>query len=76
MAGKSGMKWSPYKRKKRKLIQGLQKVYTRLKSEAVFDADVENCQILKDSIEFFKSMDSQHDWLDKKYCPICIIIKV
>lgn len=71
MAGKSGMKWSPYKRKKRKLLQGLQKIYTRLKAEAVFDADVENCQVLKESIEFFRSMDSQHDWYNKKYCPIC-----
>ena len=55
MAGKSGMKWSPYKLKKRRLLRDLQKVYGRLKDQAVFPIDDENCQVMKDALEFFQS---------------------
>ena len=37
MAGQKGMKWSPYKLKKRRLLRDLQKVYGRLKDQAVDD---------------------------------------
>lgn len=39
MAGQKGMKWSPYKLKKRRLLRDLQKVYGRLKDQAVFPVD-------------------------------------
>ena len=42
MAGQKGMKWSPYKLKKRRLLRDLQKVYGRLKDQAVFHVDDEN----------------------------------
>ena len=61
MAGQKGMKWSPYKLKKRRLLRDLQKVYGRLKDQAVFPVDDENCQIIKDALEFFQSLDTQHD---------------
>ena len=54
MAGQKGMKWSPYKLKKRRLLRDLQKVYGRLKDQAVFPVDDENCQIIKDALEFFQ----------------------
>lgn len=61
MAGQKGMKWSPYKIKKRRLLRDLQKVYGRLKDQAVFPVDEENCQIIKDALDFFRSLDTQHD---------------
>ena len=71
MAGQKGMKWSPYKLKKRSLLRDLQKVYGRLKDQSVFPVDDENCQIIKDALEFFQSLDTQHDWYNKRYCPVC-----
>ena len=28
-------------------------------------------KIIKDALDFFRSLDTQHDWYNKRYCPVC-----
>ena len=70
MSGIKGMGWSPYKKKRRRVLKFLLSEYNRLMHEAVFDEDFKKLDQYKECVDLIEAMDGATAY-HYAVCPVC-----